>query len=125
MYAAPRSRCPISRLLDIVGDRWTLLVIRDLMCGKRRYAEMQASLEGIPTNILADRLKRLHTHGLVRSRPYSFHPPRREYQLTAKGEDLWPIMREMADWGVRYAGGARQHLLVGYAPPRRSRLACS
>jgi hypothetical protein len=54
MGAAPRSRCPISRPLDIVGDRWTLLVIRDLMCGKRRDAELQASLEGIPTNILAD-----------------------------------------------------------------------
>jgi DNA-binding HxlR family transcriptional regulator len=119
MRDAPRSRCPISRLLDIVGDRWTLLVVRDLMCGKRRYTALQASLEGIPTNILADRLKRLCAEGVVQSRRYRSHPPRLEYQLTAKGEDLWPTMREMADWGVRHAGGARHHLLEGYTPGSR------
>jgi DNA-binding HxlR family transcriptional regulator len=119
MRSERRSRCPISCLLEIVGDRWTFLVVRDLMCGKRRYTELQASLEAIPTNILADRLKRLCAKGLVRSRRYNAHPPRAEYELTAKGEGLWPTMREMADWGVRYAGGARQHLLVAYTPPPR------
>jgi DNA-binding HxlR family transcriptional regulator len=102
-----RSRCPVACVLDIVGDRWSLLVIRDLMRGKRRYAELLASPEGIPTNILAERLRRLKKAGVIASRRYSAHPPRVEYLLTAKGEDLRPIMRAMAEWGVRYVEGAR------------------
>ena len=101
-----RSRCPVACVLDIVGDRWSLLVIRDLMRGKRRYAEFLASPEGIPTNILADRLKRLKKAGVIASRRYSQHPPRLEYSLTDKGEDLRPIMRAMAEWGVRHVEGA-------------------
>lgn len=101
-----RSRCPVACVLDIVGDRWSLLVIRDLMRGKRRYAEFLASPEGIPTNILAERLKRLKKAGVIASRRYSHHPPRVEYSLTEKGEDLRPIMRAMADWGVRHVEGA-------------------
>ena len=101
-----RSRCPVACVLDLVGDRWSLLVIRDLMRGKRRYAEFLASPEGIPTNILADRLKRLKKAGVIASRRYSQHPPRVEYLLTGKGEDLRPIMRAMADWGVRHVEGA-------------------
>lgn len=91
--------------LDVLGDRWSLLVVRDLMRGKRRYAEFLESSEKIPTNILADRLKRLVAKGLVRSQRYSQHPPRVEYELTPKGEDLRPIMRAMVEWGVRHAGG--------------------
>lgn len=107
LIAVPlRSRCPVACVLDIVGDRWSLLVIRDLMRGKRRYAEFLASPEGIPTNILADRLKRLKKAGVIASRRYSQHPPRVEYLLTGKGEDLRPIMRAMADWGVRHVEGA-------------------
>ena len=107
LIAVPlRSRCPVACVLDIVGDRWSLLVIRDLMRGKRRYAEFLASPEGIPTNILADRLKRLKKAGVITSRRYSQHPPRVEYLLTGKGEDLRPIMRAMADWGVRHVEGA-------------------
>ncbi len=104
-------------MLDMLGDRWSLLVVRDLMCGKRRYTEFLASPEGIPTNILADRLKRLRAKGFVRSRRYRAHPPRVEYGLTAKGEALWPTMCAMADWGVRYAGGLRHHMLTGRTPP--------
>jgi DNA-binding HxlR family transcriptional regulator len=100
-----RSPCPVACTLDLLGDRWSLLVVRDVMRGKRRYAEFLASPEGIPTNILADRLKRLVSHGVVRSQRYSQHPPRVEYQLTAKGEDLRPIMRAMVEWGVQHAGG--------------------
>ncbi len=100
-----RSACPVSRTLDVLGDRWSLLVVRDLMRGKRRYAEFLESPEGIPTNTLADRLKRLVRAGILESRRYSEHPPRVEYVLTAKGEDLRPIMRAMVDWGVRHAGG--------------------
>jgi len=101
----PRSRCPVACTLDVLGDRWSLLVVRDLMRGKRRYAEFAESKEGIPTNILADRLKRLKANGVIRSRRYSEHPPRVEYELTEKGEDLRPIMRALVDWGVRHAGG--------------------
>src|SRR6185295_12538031 len=112
--AAPpqRSRCPVSCTLDVLGDRWTLLVVRDLMRGKRRYAELVESAERIPTNLLADRLKRLVALGIVSSRRYNDHPPRLEYQLTPKGEDLRPVMRAMVEWGVRHAGGRTPPPLV-------------
>jgi DNA-binding HxlR family transcriptional regulator len=100
-----RSFCPVACTLDVLGDKWSLLVVRDLMRGKRRYAEFLASKEAIPTNILADRLKRLKAKGVIRARRYSQHPPRLEYELTLKGEELRPIMRAMVDWGVRHAGG--------------------
>ena len=102
---ARRSRCPVACTLDVLGDKWSLLVVRDVMRGKKRYAEFLESPEGIPTNILADRLKRLVSKGVIRSRRYSAHPPRVEYVLTEKGEDLRPIMRAMVEWGVRYEGG--------------------
>ena len=100
-----RSFCPVSCTLDVLGDKWSLLVVRDLMRGKRRYAEFLESSEGIPTNILADRLKRLAASGVIRSRRYSQHPPRLEYELTPKGEELRPIMRAMVEWGIKHAGG--------------------
>jgi DNA-binding HxlR family transcriptional regulator len=100
-----RSRCPVACTLDVLGDRWTLLVVRDLVRGKRRFAELVESPERIPTNILTDRLKRLVGLRVVESRRYSDHPPRVEYQLTAKGEDLRPVLRAMVEWGVRHAGG--------------------
>ena len=102
---ARRSQCPVACTLDVLGDRWSLLVVRDVMRGKRRYAEFLDSSEGIPTNILADRLKLLVKKGVIRSQRYSLHPPRVEYVLTPKGEDLRPIMRAMVEWGVRHAGG--------------------
>jgi DNA-binding HxlR family transcriptional regulator len=107
MAAPRRSPCPVSRTLDVLGDRWSLLVVRDLIRGKRRYAEFLASREGIPTNILADRLKRLRAKGIIRARRYSARPPRVEYELTPKGEDLRPIVGAMVDWGVKHAGGRR------------------
>ena len=107
-----RSACPVSRTLDVLGDRWSLLVVRDLMRGKRRFAEFLESKEGIPTNTLADRLKRLVRAGIIESQRYSDHPPRVEYVLTPKGEDLRPMMRAMVDWGVRHAGGRMPPPLV-------------
>src|SRR5688572_28288521 len=98
---ARRSRCPVACTLDVLGDKWSLLVARDVMRGKCRYAEFHDSPEGIPTNILADRLKRLLQQGVIRSRKYSQHLPRVEYELTAKGEELRPIMRAMVEWGIR------------------------
>jgi DNA-binding HxlR family transcriptional regulator len=91
--------------LDVLGDKWSLLVVRDVMRGKKRYAEFLTSPEGIPTNILAERLKRLAAKGIIKARKYSVHPPRVEYFLTPKGEDLRPVMRSMVDWGIRHAGG--------------------
>jgi DNA-binding HxlR family transcriptional regulator len=102
---ARRSPCPVSCTLDIIGDRWTLLVVRDLMNGKKRFGEFIDSPEQIPTNILANRLKRLLSLGVITSRPYSDRPVRLEYALTPKGEDLRPILRAMVAWGVRHAGG--------------------
>ncbi|OFW20466.1 MAG: hypothetical protein A3H97_17070 [Acidobacteria bacterium RIFCSPLOWO2_02_FULL_65_29] len=100
-----RSRCPVACALDLLGDRWTLLVVRDLMRGKRRFAQLQDSPETIATNMLADRLRRLAAAGIVRSERYSDHPRRVEYMLTPKGEDLRPVMRAMVEWGVKHAGG--------------------
>ncbi|MGD9906641.1 MAG: winged helix-turn-helix transcriptional regulator [Dehalococcoidia bacterium] len=105
MAGSRRSRCPVSCTLDVLGDRWSLLVVRDLFRGKHRYSEFAASPERIPSNILAERLRRLKARGIVRSRRYSGAPPRVEYHLTAKGEALRPIIRAMVDWGVRHAGG--------------------
>lgn len=102
-----RSRCPVSCTLDVLGDKWTLLVVRDVMRGKRRYGEFLESPEGIPTNILAERLTRLVSLGIVDAHRYSEHPPRLEYVLTPKGEDLRPVLRAMVEWGVRHAGGRR------------------
>ena len=102
-----RSNCPVSCTLDIVGDKWTLLVVRDLFLGKRRYGEFAASPEAIPTNILADRLKRLGEHGIVRRRAYQNNPPRYEYELTKKGRDLGPIVMGLVRWGEKHVAGAR------------------
>ena len=80
-------------------------MVRDLLRGKHRFGEFTASPEAIPTNILAERLRRLKAKGIIRARRYSGAPPRVEYFLTAKGEELRPILRAMVDWGVRHAGG--------------------
>jgi DNA-binding HxlR family transcriptional regulator len=106
--ATRRSHCPVACTLDVVGDRWTLLVVRDLLFGKRRYGEFLASSEGIPTNILADRLKRLERNGLVASTPYSERPRRVEYRLTPAGRELGRVVDAFADWGTRHIPGTRR-----------------
>lgn len=105
--AAPslRSRCPVACSLDIVGDRWTLLVVRDLMDGRRRYGDLLRSPERIPTNILAERLKRLEREGLIQRIPYSDHPPRAEYELTAEGRELGQALDALARWGRKHFPG--------------------
>lgn len=102
-----RSSCPVSCLLDIVGDKWTLLVVRDLLLGKSRYGEFHESPEGIPTNILADRLKRLLDEGVVVKRAYQTRPERFEYVLTAKGRDLGPIVKACVRWGETHVAGSK------------------
>ena len=101
-----RSACPIATTLDLLGDKWTLLVIRDLLfVGKRRFGELLESPEGIPTNILSDRLRRLEERGVVEKSLYSSRPRRYEYRLTAMGADLFPVLRAMAEWGLRHLPG--------------------
>jgi DNA-binding HxlR family transcriptional regulator len=95
-----RSACPVACALDVVGDRWTLLLVRDLLGGPRRYGELRASEERVPTNILADRLRRLERYGLVERTPYRQHPPRMEYRLTEAGRGLGPALDALARWGL-------------------------
>lgn len=104
---ARRSPCPLACALDLFGDRWTLLVIRDLMLGKSRFKDFTASPEGIPTNILADRLERLVKGGLVEQAPASEGAKRMIYQLTEKGRSLGPLLRHIRDWGLRWEPGTR------------------
>jgi DNA-binding HxlR family transcriptional regulator len=85
-----------------------LLLIRDLLPGKKRYGEFLASAERIPTNILAERLKRLEREGLVRRVPYSAHPPRYEYELTEQGRELGGPLEALAVWGTRHFPGTRR-----------------
>ena len=100
-----RSCCPIACALDQLGDKWTLLIIRDLLLGKRRYQELMTSPERIATNILADRLKKLETAGIVVQQLYQQKPPRYEYSLTKKGEDLRPVLEALVKWGKVYYPG--------------------
>ena len=96
-------RCPVAKTLEVVGDRWTLLVVRDLLGGARRFRDLQAGLPGLAPNILSERLKLMEEHGLVSRRFYSDHPPRAEYLLTDKGRALAPVVRALRDWGERHA----------------------
>lgn len=104
-----RSMCPVSSVLDIIGDKWTLLVVRDLMfLGKRMYSELADSFEKIPTNILADRLKKLEAADLIEKKPYQDKPVRYAYTLTKRGEALRPTLIEMATWGNNYIAGTEK-----------------
>jgi DNA-binding HxlR family transcriptional regulator len=104
---AQRSWCPVSCSLVVLGDGWTVLVIRDLLRGKTRYGDFLASAEGIPTNILADRLKRLEEGGVVASALYSRHSRRKDYHLTEAGEALRPVVAALRDWGLAQFPGTR------------------
>src|SRR5262245_46766735 len=98
-----RSDCPTAYALDIFGDRWTLLVIRDLMFGgKRRYGDFLDSEEGIATNILSDRLLRLEARGIVAASVDPRDRRRKVYRLTERGIDLAPLMVEMILWSARH-----------------------
>jgi len=94
-------RCSIAGALEAIGDRWAILVLRDLALGVRRYDDLQAS-SGIPTTTLAVRLKHLERHGVVERRPYQERPPRYEYVLTEKGRDLWKVTTALREWGDRW-----------------------
>jgi DNA-binding HxlR family transcriptional regulator len=90
--------------MDIIGDRWTLLVLRDVFHGIRRYDDFQSSL-GIARNTLSDRLSRLVAAGLLTTKLYQDNPPRKEYLLTEMGADFFPVMATMVTWGDRWLDG--------------------
>ncbi|MEQ7128307.1 helix-turn-helix domain-containing protein [Actinopolymorpha sp. B11F2] len=107
--------CSISRTLEVVGERWTLLILRDLFFGLRRFGDLQDSL-GIARNVLTERLNRLVEDGLVERVPYQERPVRNEYHLTAKGLDLLPVLLALMRWGDRHrAGTAGPPRLVHHA----------
>jgi DNA-binding HxlR family transcriptional regulator len=96
--------CPVARTLDLIGERWTILLLRDLLLeGPRRFVDFQASLPGVAPNTLSARLKALEDNGLVQRALYSERPPRVEYMLTDKGKSLGPVVRAMRDWGTKHA----------------------
>ncbi|HXO03630.1 MAG TPA: helix-turn-helix domain-containing protein [Stellaceae bacterium] len=96
-------RCPIARTLDVIGERWTILILRDLVVdGPRKFQDFERSLGGISPNTLSTRLKRLEDAGIIERNFYEQHPPRAEYKLTKKGEELRPVLRALLDWGRRH-----------------------
>lgn len=103
-------RCSLAGTLEIIGDPWTLLIIRDAFFGVRRFEQWQASL-GVARNVLASRLRILTQHGVMAKETYSTRPLRQEYVLTPKGRDLFPILMAMRDWGD-------QHVYAGDRKPR-------
>ena len=100
-----RSTCPVAVWLDILGDKWTLLIVRDIFLGARRYSDFEQSPEAYPTNILADRLKRLVEHEIVEKTAYSERPRRFEYRLTIRGKKLKPVLKCVMKWGNEFYPG--------------------
>jgi DNA-binding HxlR family transcriptional regulator len=99
--------------LDIFGDRWTLLIIRDLFVGRTRFKDFSASPEGIPTNILADRLERLLAHAIIEQIPAEDGTKRLAYRLTGKGKALGPVLKATRDWGLAWDKSTRALLSPG------------
>ncbi len=105
-----RSGCPIASTLDRVGDRWSLIIVRDMATGKSRFGQFLDSPERITTNILTDRLLRLEHVGLIEKRPYQLRPRRFEYVLTDMGRALLPVLQEICRW-------ANAHIPGTWVPP--------
>jgi len=105
-----RSPCPIACTLDIIGDKWTMLVIRDLILGRSHFKEFVASPEKIATNILSNRLGRLVDHGIIEQFPSTEYPGRSAYRLTAKGKTLRPILNSIIRWGLDNIAGTEARM---------------
>ena len=100
-------RCSIACTLDIIGDRWTILILRDLFVHPtRRFQDFEASLPGLTPSVLSARIKELTAHGILLSRLYADHPPRPEYLLTRKGRALNPVLIALKAWGEQYASSS-------------------
>ncbi len=104
--------CPVARTLDIVGERWTMLILRDLFLGRARFSEFQQDSPTIPARVLSDRLKMLEERGFVERVVYSEHPLRAEYKLTKYGRTLGPVMEAIFRWGIEHTLDARQRAKV-------------
>jgi DNA-binding HxlR family transcriptional regulator len=97
-----QKNCPVARALDIIGERWTILLLRDLFLqGPRKFQDFQESLRGVAPNTLSARLKTMEQQGLITRQFYSDHPPRVEYCLTDKGKSLGPVLKALREWGQR------------------------
>ena len=94
--------CPIARTLDVIGDRWTLIIIRDLFLGRNRFNEFRQSKPRISPKLLSERLKRLEEQGLVERALLDGYPPRAEYRLTPKGRSLFPVLFAIGTWGFEH-----------------------
>lgn len=106
-----REACSVARTVSVIGDRWTLLILRDCFLGVRRFDDFQERL-GVTRHILADRLRRLVADGVLHKVPYQDRPPRHEYRLTAKGLDLHPVLMALVHWGnVHMDDGSGRPLL--------------
>jgi DNA-binding HxlR family transcriptional regulator len=102
--AYPGQACSIASSLEVIGERWSLLIVREVMNGNRRFGEMQGSL-GVARNVLSARLQRLIAEGILERRIYQEAPARYEYFLTEKGLDLWPALIALLGWGDRHSAG--------------------
>jgi DNA-binding HxlR family transcriptional regulator len=99
--------CPVARTLDMIGERWAILILRDLFLqGPRKFQDFESSLGGISPNTLSARLKRLEEAGIISRQFYEEHPPRAEYLLTPKGRELGPVMKLLRAWGEKHTGKA-------------------
>lgn len=96
--------CGIAHALDVVGERWTLLIIRELLMGPRRFKDLQEGLPGIGTNLLSDRLKKLQEYGIIRQRELPPPAASTVYELTDTGRELQPVLESLGDWGTRFLG---------------------
>ena len=95
--------CPVARALDVIGEKWSLLILRDLFRkGPLRFQALEAGLPGVAPNTLSARLKTLESQGVIATRLYETHPPRYEYLLTDKGKALGPVLKALYNWGERY-----------------------
>jgi DNA-binding HxlR family transcriptional regulator len=104
MAAGYRQKCPIARALDVVGERWSLLILRDLRrFGPMRFQDFERALPGLAPNTLSSRLKALEARGVIGARLYEAHPPRYEYFLTDKGKALAPVLKALYAWGEEHA----------------------
>lgn len=102
---SPLDRCPVARTLAIIGERWTILILRDLVLhGPRKFQDFEQSLVGISPNTLSARLKVLEENGIVVRRFYEEHPPRAEYVLTDKGHELRFALKALREWGLKHTG---------------------
>jgi DNA-binding HxlR family transcriptional regulator len=100
----PGQICSVAKSLEVIGERWSLLIVREVMHGRRRFSQLQGSL-GVARNVLSSRLQRLIDEGILERRAYQESPPRHEYFLTEKGLDLWPALIALQGWGDRYSTG--------------------